>query len=109
MDMDNIGEIIASLSDKDIESLKQTAQSIFGETDKKEEAEKTADFSPPDPEMTAKIMRIMGALNSSRTNPRCELIKALKPLLKSDKQQKAEQALQIMKLLEILPLIQEMK
>lgn len=106
MNTDNIGDIIASLSDKDIQSLKQTAQSIFGEAGSKEESEKPPDFPSPDPETTAKIMRIMGALNSSGTNPRCELIKALKPLLKSDKQQKADQALQIMKLLEILPLIQ---
>lgn len=108
--MDNIGDILSSLSDKDIESLKQTAQSLFGGTEeKKEETQQSFDFSAIDPMMIGKITRMMSAFNSSSSNPRSDLIRALKPLLKSDKQHRADQALQMMKMLEILPLIQELK
>lgn len=107
MNMDNISDIIASLSDDDINSLKQTAASIFGDSREEKKEEKSAfDFSGINPEMIGKITRIMCLLNSSSSNPRCDLIKALKPLLSQDKRKRADEALQIMKLMDILPMLQ---
>ena len=113
MDMNNLGDILSSLSDKDIDLLKQTAQSVFSSSEETEnDHNKSAsgfDFSGIDPAMIGKISRIMSAINSSATNPGCDLLKALKPLLKTERQQRADQAMQMMKLLEILPIIKELK
>ncbi len=108
MNMDSLSDIISNLSDSDIANLKETAEAFFGEN-KQENQNKNQnagfDFSSIDPAMIGKITRIMSALNSSSSDPRCDLIKALKPLLSNDKQKRADDALQIMKMLQIIPLI----
>lgn len=112
MDFDNIGDIISSLSEEDIASLKSTAASLFGgaKEEKEEPKQKSGfDFSSVDPRMIGKISHMMSLLNSSSSSPRCDLIKALKPLLSQDKRKRADEAMQIMRLLDILPLIQEMR
>ncbi len=109
MNMDNIGDILSSLSEKDIESLKQTAQSLFGDTQEKKEEENNFSFQGIDPAVIGKISKVMASMNSSTQNPRCELIKALKPLLKDDRKYKADQLINMMKMFEILPIIEELK
>ncbi|MBQ7956788.1 MAG: hypothetical protein IJ279_02015 [Clostridia bacterium] len=107
--MDNIGDILSSLSEKDIESLKQTAQSLFGDIQEKKEEENNFGFQGIDPAVIGKISKVMARMNSSTQNPRCELIKALKPLLKDDRKHKADQLLNMMKMFEILPIIEDLK
>ena len=107
MNMDNISDIIASLSDDDINSLKQTAASLFGDKQEEKKEENSAfDFSGITPEMIGKITKLMGIMNSSSASPRCDLIRALKPLLSQDKRKRADEAMQIMKLMDILPMLQ---
>lgn len=116
--MDNINDILASLTPEDIQSLKETAESIFGngfDTDSgkaKTEAHKESGFNAPfgfdkgmfNPEMFANIGRIMSMMNSDGGR-RCRLIEALKPNLSYERQKKADEAMQILKLLELLPII----
>ncbi len=110
MNMDNISDIIASLSDDDINSLKQTAASLFGDKEEQKNEEKSSfDFSGISPEMISKITKMMGFLNSSSSSPRCDLIRALKPLLSQDKRKRADEAIQIMKLMDLLPMLQNLK
>lgn len=109
MDLGNIGDIISSLSEDDINSLKETASALFGESQEKKEEKTGFDFSSIDPAMIGKITKIMGLLNSSSQSPRCDLLKALKPLLSQDKRKRADEAMQIMKLIDILPVIQEFR
>lgn len=105
MDLGNLTDIISSLSDKDIENLKETAQQFFANTETNKEENTDNNFQGIDPASIGKIARIMSLMNSSSSNPRCELIKALKPLLKDDRRHKADKAMQIMKIFEILPLL----
>lgn len=109
MDMDNINDIISSLSEEDIASLRQTAESLFGITKEEKKQNTGFDFSGIDPQMIGKITRMMSLLNSSSSSPRCDLIRSLKPLLSQDKRKRADEAMQIMKLLDILPIIQELR
>lgn len=116
--MDNINDILASLTPEDIQSLKETAESIFGnvsESDSgnaKNENKKDSGFNAPfgfdkgmfNPEMFANIGRIMSMMNSDG-GKRCRLIEALKPNLSYERQKKADEAMQILKLLELLPII----
>lgn len=113
MNLDNLSDIISSLSDSDIENLQKTAQSLFGENNNAQnnDSKNTSsdfDFSSFDPNLIMKITRIMSEINSSSNDPRCDLIKALKPLLSNDKKQRADEALQILKMLKIIPLIKNL-
>lgn len=112
--MDNINDIIASLSPEDIQALKDTAASIFSSDNKSDEkkhncqSEASAsnfDFSSLfGSDMFSKIPAIMSVLNSD-TGKRCRLIEALKPNLSISRQKKADEAMQIIKIMELLPLI----
>ncbi|MBP3939209.1 MAG: hypothetical protein IK955_07355 [Clostridia bacterium] len=116
--MENLNDIIASLTPDDIQALKETAQSIFGNdndssaksfnNEKKDSSSFGFDFSSmPDPDMFSKIGRIMSLMNSD-SGKRCKLIEALKPNLSYEKQKKADEAMQILKLLELVPMISEL-
>ena len=112
--MDNINDILASLTPDDIESLKATAESIFGSNagngsftgeNKDEDAPPKFDMgSMLNPEMFSKLAGIMSAMNSDG-GKRCHLIEALKPNLSRERQKKADEAMQILKLLDLLPMI----
>lgn len=107
--MDNINDILSSLTDDDIENLKAAAASLF--SDEKEEKTEGGGFGGmPDfssilgsAQMMAKLSAIMGAMN--KTDSRTRLIEALKPLLSEKRRRKADEAMQMMKLFELLPLI----
>lgn len=107
--MDNINDIISSLSQDDISSLKAMAESIFGDggsdSPKSSHSPESSNggFSIS-PDMIFKISSVMNAMNSS-TGEKYRLIEALKPNLSEKRQRKADEAMQIIKLLEIMPLI----
>lgn len=116
--MENLNDIIASLTPDDIQALKETAQSIFGNdndssaksfnNERKDSSSFGFDFSSmPDPDMFSKIGKIMSLMNSD-SGKRCKLIEALKPNLSYEKQKKADEAMQILKLLELMPMISEL-
>lgn len=108
--MDNINDILASLTPDDIRSLKETAEAIFGNNSSTESQPQYNKSSNTDfssflhPDMFSKIAGIMSAMNSDG-GKRGKLIEALKPNLSYKRQKKADEAMQILKLLEILPLI----
>ncbi len=114
--MDNINDIIASLTPDDIKSLKETAEAIFGtdnnfskqqnkQTEHNNFSSYNSDFTSfLNPEMFSKIAGVMNAMNSDG-GKKCRLIEALKPNLSYRRQKKADEAMQIIKLLEILPII----
>ncbi len=110
--MDNLNDILASLTPDDIRSLKETADAVFGTgntqnqyNEQKQNNSFNSDFASfLNPDMFSKIAGIMSAMNSDG-GKRCKLIEALKPNLSYSRQKKADEAMQILKLLELLPLI----
>lgn len=114
--MDNINDIISSLSNEDIEMLKGVASSILGGEGanefKKNELPASnllngLNFDPADLEMMMKAKRIFDKMNST-SSKNADLINALKPHLSESSQHKADQAIRIMKLFEVLPYIKEL-
>lgn len=127
--MDNINDIISSLSADDIDMLKGVASSILGE-----EAQNSA---PPaqqsnnlsnltnnaagitnalslgsgldgiDFNMIMKAKTIFERMNNTKSK-NADLILALKPHLNKESQNKADQALRILQLFEVLPLLKEL-
>ena len=104
--MDNINDILSSLTPDDIDALKSMADSLFSSAQSSpsscEQNDGFGGFISPD--MLLKLTSVMSALNSAG-GERYRLIEALKPNLSRRRRQKADEAMQIMKLLEILPLI----
>lgn len=103
--INDLSDIISSLSEEDISNLKEAAQSIFGNEQKTDEASPLPDLSSLDPKMLGKITSVMSALN--KKDSRVELISALKPFLSSNRQVKADEAVKIIKLLELIPILKE--
>lgn len=109
--MDSINDILSSLTNEDIENLKQTAESIFGKdftTEKSNTQDTGFDINNMlNPEMFMQFSKIIGAMNSDG-GKRAKLIEALKPNLSEKRRKKADDAIQIIKLLDILPLIKNL-
>lgn len=102
----DISDIISSLSQEDINNLKEVAQSVFGSGDQKDESETPVpDLSSVDPKMLGKITSVMSMLN--RKDSRVELISALKPFLSANRQVKADEAMKIIRLFELIPILRE--
>ena len=107
LNLDNLNDIMASLSDEDIARLSSLADELSGSGQKESSAQNSANnfFSGINPDMMAKIMSIIGKLNSAPKDPRCDLINSLKPLLSKDKQQKADEAIKMLQLLSVIPML----
>ena len=119
--MDNINDIIASLSDNDIEMLKGVASSILGNTADDEQGQKQVQSPSPssnilanglnlsqgDLDMMLKAKAIFDKMNNT-SSKNADLINALKPHLSVESQQKADKAIRILKLFDILPYIKDL-
>ena len=108
--MENINDILSSLSDEDMENLRAAAENLFSSEEKAEKKESFGFGGMPDlsnilgnARLMSGITSIMGAMN--KTDSRTRLIEALKPLLSENRRRKADEAMQMMKLFELLPML----
>ncbi len=123
--MDNINDIISSLTPDDIDMLKGVAQSILGNEQDVDTGSvppnRTITPQPPtqnnpllglglNPDDLNMILRAKGIFDrmNSASSKNADLINALKPHLSAKSQQKADQAIKILKLFEVLPYIKEL-
>ena len=98
--MDNINDIISSLSPQDIDMLKDVASSIIGRSDSEQSSAPTTavannglgnlGLSADDFNMIMKAKSIFDNMNSA-SSKNADLINALKPHLSEKSQQKADQ------------------
>ena len=110
MNMDNINEILSSLSEEDMENLRAAAENLFSSEEKTERKESFGFGGMPDlsnilgnARLMSGITSIMGVMNKS--DSRTRLIEALKPLLSENRRRRADEAMQMVKLFELLPMI----
>lgn len=111
--MDGINDILSSLSEDDIENLKNAAAELFGsqsEIRENRESREPSDSGSPDlskllgnAQMTAKLGSLMSEMN--RPDCRTRLIEALKPLLSEKRRRRADEAMQIIRLLDVMPVL----
>ena len=120
--MDNLNDIIASLSAEDINMLKGVASSILGGEEEK--------APPPEPKppalpqgnnlglsslglntddfnMMMKAKTIFDKMNTA-SNKNTDLILALKPHLSPQNRDKADTAIKILRLFDMLPMLREL-
>lgn len=130
--MDNINDIISSLSADDINMLKDVASSILGENQQPQaqndsngtvnsllsngvnnsqnqsiNALANLGINANDFNMMMKAKSLFDKMNSA-TNKNTDLIMALKPHLSPEHQAKADTAIKILRLFEILPLLKDL-
>ncbi len=115
LNLDNLENIINSLSQSDIEQLSNMAETFLGSDNKqnagqtKQSREKKDDIPFNfDPQTIAKIMKIMNKLSSRPQDPRCDLLTALKPMLSRNRQKKADEAINMLRILSLLPMLSEL-
>lgn len=110
--MDNINDIISSLSSDDIEMLKGVASSILGDNnetsnDNNQSPLSSLNLSSSDINMMMKAKSILDKMNNTSSKD-VDLIMALKPHLSDASQDKADKAMRILKIFEILPYIKDL-
>lgn len=122
--MDNINDIISSLSDDDIQMLKGIASSILGDSNQNSSSDKQIqpktnslnnssnllsgfNLSQSELNMMLKAKSIIDKMNNTSSKNE-DLIIALKPHLSEQSQEKADKALRVLKLFEILPYLKEL-
>lgn len=111
---DSIMDVISSLSEDDISSLKKMADGLLkdnpslaslagqpGDRSGGHSGGHSGGESPLSPEILTKLGGIMSSF--SGTDERIGLLLAIKPLLSPRRQKRADNAIQILKLLKILP------
>ena len=103
--MDNIADILSSLSDEDMQTLKGMAQDLFGGEAPTEPKEGGAPSLPP--EFAALDLKAISKLMARGDDARTQLIQSLKPMLSSARQQRAEEAIRLLHLISLLPALKE--
>lgn len=114
--MDDIGNILSSLSESDMNKLKSIASSIMGNG----AASANTENSAPEQNSSAgdiisslglsenSLAPIMNAVSQlNKKDDRTNFLNALKPLLSSPRQSKADEALKFLQLMRMLPLLKD--
>ncbi len=112
---DKINEALSMLSSSDLSSFGiadtvQEKNTHDSQADNKAPLNDLSGFDMPDIN-PAKLLKIMADFKKadSGSDPRSNLISALKPYLKQDKQRRADKAIKIVKFLKFAPMLENLK
>ncbi|MBQ7540804.1 MAG: hypothetical protein IJT44_00760 [Clostridia bacterium] len=106
--IDNIGQLLSSLSDEEFQSLRDTAQSLLSGNAAAPPPNAPQDETAIDPQMMAKLGRLMRAMRRGE-DERSALIGALKPYLSAPRRKRADEVMQMLRLVDLLPMLKEEK
>ena len=109
---DSINDILSSLSPSDMENITKLASEFFTGSQQSTKEEKKDNQSPPpfniDMDMIMKLASVMNKLNSQPEDPRCRLLRDLKPMLSPPRRKKVDSAIQMLQMMSLMPLIKEL-
>lgn len=115
LNLEDIENIINSMSQSDLQQLSSVANEIFSQGEK-ESTKKQADNSGNnninegiDFETVTKIASLIGRLSSQPKDPACELLTALKPMLSPERQRKADEAIKMLQIFSLLPILKDLQ
>lgn len=105
MTMDNINDLLNSISPQDMERLKGVASSLINSKKESKKPEQSTDgisalFGNDTANM---LMKVATQMNTD--NDKTAFIKALEPLLSEERRTKAEEAMKFLRLMDALPLL----
>ncbi len=108
----DLSGLLQSLQGQDLSALLETAGALLGDsaTDapQPEPPQDAAAFSMPDPALLHKLTQLFSLLSSREHDPRTDLLLALRPLVRPEKQQRIDTAARMLQLLQILPQLREL-
>ncbi len=107
--MDDLNQKLAEILNdpESMNRVREMAESILSNQDKKEEPPDDSVFGIPDSNELMNIMSIVSKLNAKNDDARTNLLSALKPHLSEPKREKVDTAIKILRLLELLPVLKE--
>ena len=97
--MDNIGDILSSLNEEDMENLKGMAKELFASSD--------SDSSPALPDLSGLDVGLLSKLMMPREDERIKFIQSLKPMLREERRHKADEAVRLLQMAGMLPILKE--
>ena len=103
----DISSLLSSLSQDDIEKLKNTAKQFFGDNEEekqKQEKENSVPFQL-DSKMLTGVAKFSKMMNEN--DERCAFLLSLKPLLSDKRKKKADDAVQLLRFMRIINVLQE--
>ncbi|MEG1835931.1 MAG: hypothetical protein RR914_00905 [Oscillospiraceae bacterium] len=108
--MDNISDLLSSISPEELSKLKSVAEGIIGGNSGETESKKAEGGDPLSSlfgeGVSSNLVSVMSKLN--KEDDKTRFLHALKPLLSEDRRKKADDAIKFLKLMEMLPLLKEM-
>lgn len=108
----DLSGLLQSLQGQDLSALLETAGALLGEqgpdAPQTEPPQDAAAFSMPDPALLHKLTQLFSLLSSREHDPRTDLLLALRPLVRPEKQQRIDTAARMLQLLQILPQLREL-
>ncbi len=108
----DLSGLLQSLQGQDLSALLETAGALFGEqapdTPRTEPPTQDAAFAMPDPALLLKLTQMFSLLSRKEHDPRTDLLLALRPLVRPEKQQRIDTAARMLQLLQILPQLREL-
>ncbi len=113
----DLSGLLQSLQGEDLSALLETAGALFGagaadpapkDAPSKASPQEEAAFSMPDPALLLKLTQLFSLLSHKQRDPRTDLLFALRPLVRPEKQQRIDMAAQMLQLLQILPQLREL-
>lgn len=104
----DISSLLSSLSQEDIEKLKNTAKQFFGDNETENNKKETEKSNMPfqlDPKMLTGVAKFSRMMNEN--DERCAFLLSLKPLLSEKRRKKADDAVQLLRFMRIINVLQE--
>ena len=115
----DLSGLLQSLQGQDLSALLETAGALLGDPQPdapqpdapqpKPPQQNAAAFSMPDPALLRKLTQLFSLLSSREHDPRTDLLLALRPLVRPEKQQRIDTAARMLQLLQILPQLRELE
>lgn len=115
--MDNISELLSSISPEELERLKGVAQNLISNSGGNSggDSAQNVPAAPAKPDAASNLSSLFGsdmtkalaavAGQMQHEDDRTKFIHALRPLLSEDRRQKADDALRFLRLMDTLPLL----
>ncbi len=92
----DLTELLSSIGAEDMEKLKQTAQGLLGGGE-----QKASPLSDLDPRLLQGLGKAADLM--TRSDPRCDLLTALKPLLGEARRARVDDAVRLLRMSALLP------
>ena len=99
-----LGDLLSSLGEDDVKKLKEMASQLFGGGQNEPKESPPEQGSVPsdtiDPSLFRSVAKLSSVMNVS--DPRCDFIRSMKPLLSKKKKKKADEAVMLLRVFRLL-------